>query len=189
MDEADKTDARCSGKLIRKLAEGDTAALTGLFELYKTDVYRLALLILRDTQLAQDVTQEVFIHVNQYASQMRGGEVKAWVMAITRNTSYNALKKRGHEVAEEEDFFASIPGEKEESLEFYDMIAPLEELDREIITLYIVNGLKHKEIASIVHLKESAVRKRYVRALKKLKDTMTTAEERSGLHEKVFGNC
>lgn len=174
--------------LIHKVAKGDRAALTALFELYKTDVYRFSLLILRDVQLAQDVTQEVFLKVNQYASQMRGRDVKAWMLAIARNTAFNTLNKRKHEIAEEDDFFASIPENKGNSYEFYEMISPLEELDREIITLYIVGGLKHREIAGVVHLKESAVRKRYTRALEKLKNTLI-AEERSASHEKIQGSC
>lgn len=170
-------------ELLKNVAKEKPEALAELFELYKTDVYRLSLLILRDLQLAQDITQEVFIKVKIHASEVRSENVKAWIMAITRNTAYNALNKQRREINKENDFFINIPDENHDSFEFYDLIAPLEKIDQEIITLYIVNGLKHKEIAGVVHLKESLVRKRYTRALKKLKQLFTDPAERSLCNE------
>ena len=183
METRQRASKRSDEELLNNVAEGNSEVLVELFELYKTDVYRLALLILKDLQTAQDVTQEVFVKVKRHASEIRSENVKAWIMAITRNTAHNVFEKQKHEIVYENEFFYNIPDENYNSLEFYDLISALEEIDQEIITLYIVNGLKHKEIAGVVHLKESLVRKRYTRALKRLKNIITNSNEGSLCNE------
>lgn len=183
METRQRSSNKSDKELLNNVAEGNSEALIELFELYKTDVYRLALVILKDLQTAQDATQEVFLKVKRHASEIRGENIKAWIMAITRNTAHNMFEKQKHEIAYENEFFENIPDKNYNSFEFYDLISSLEEIDQEIITLYIVNGLKHKEIAGIVHLKESLVRKRYTRALKKLKNMITNSGERSLCNE------
>lgn len=183
METRQRASKKTDKELLNNVAEGNSEALIELFELYKTDVYRLALLILKDLQTAQDVTQEVFVKVKRHASEIRGENVKAWMMAITRNTAHNLLEKQKYEISYGNEFFENIPDENENPFEFYDLISSLEETDQEIITLYLVNGLKHKEIAGVVHLKESLVRKRYTRALKKLKNKIMNSGERSLCNE------
>jgi len=52
---------------------------------------------------------------------------------------------------------------------YIEMLVDLKEIEREIISLKIVAGLTHKEIAKIFHMTAGGVKKRYKRALEKLK--------------------
>ena len=56
-----------------------------------------------------------------------------------------------------------------EHLIFMEMIADLNEVEREIISLKIIAGLTHREIARVLHMTTGSVKKRYERALNKLK--------------------
>ena len=50
-----------------------------------------------------------------------------------------------------------------------EMMKYLNETDREIVSLKIIAGLTHREIAKILHMTTGSVKKRYERALSKLK--------------------
>jgi RNA polymerase sigma-70 factor (ECF subfamily) len=145
--------------------------ISGLFEKYKTDVFRFALSFLRDTHSAQDITQEVFLSLIQNQAQIKNGaRVKSWLMTTTRNLSLNVLNKRGRESADSDKSLDELPVRDESDFEFFAMIDCVEEIDRQIITLHIVTGLKHSQIARIVDLKPGTVRQRYARALKTIKE-------------------
>ncbi|MEZ6070506.1 MAG: sigma-70 family RNA polymerase sigma factor [Pirellulales bacterium] len=54
-----------------------------------------------------------------------------------------------------------------------DAAGQLDELDREILLMRIVEGLTHFEISHVLDMTDTAVRKRFGRALIKLKDELT----------------
>lgn len=60
-----------------------------------------------------------------------------------------------------------------EEAEFREMIEPLKEQDRSIFTLYYVYGMKIREIASCMEMKESTVMSRLKRGREALREEMT----------------
>lgn len=89
--------------LIDRIAKGDDAALEKLFLMYKTKVFRVALAILSDPYLAEDVVQETVIRIQQTAKtyQFRNSE-REWIMTIARNIAIDTLRKRQREIVQEE---------------------------------------------------------------------------------------
>jgi RNA polymerase sigma-70 factor (ECF subfamily) len=65
------------------------------FIVHHRAVYRFAYALTRDSALAEDVTQEVFIrlHRNLETSQ-RDGLLRAWLLRVTANFSRNVLRRR-----------------------------------------------------------------------------------------------
>src|SRR3954447_22826231 len=57
--------------------------------------HNLAKWLLRNEQDAQDVVQEAFLRAFKSFSGFRGGNGRAWLLTIVRNTSYTLLKKNG----------------------------------------------------------------------------------------------
>lgn len=53
--------------LIHEIAQGNTDALEQLYKQYKDRVYRLALSLSHDMHLAEDITQDTFLHVQERA--------------------------------------------------------------------------------------------------------------------------
>ena len=161
-------------ELIKRVAQRDMEAMRLLYEQNKNAVYRYALSLLRDSGVAEDITQEVFIRVLQHADQYRlESSPKTWIMSIARNT---ALRRR-QKIMREADLIGSYEeitlledrSAAPESDSFYDIIASLDAQTQEIITLHIAGSLKFREISLILNLTESAVRKRFSRAMKLLK--------------------
>lgn len=169
---------------VSRLAEGDVGALSQLYSLLRRPVFLLALSILGDHALAEDVMQETFLKINEHAGSYRPGtNPKAWVLAITRNLALNMLRRRSREQPGD-DLLESLPcaeggsaspavgtgaGDADDRLDFARTMAQLGEPERSIVTMRVVCGLRHREIAKILGCAPGDVRVRYSRALKKLR--------------------
>src|SRR5580692_6184151 len=75
---------------------GVLRASTGFEDFFRTEypiVVRIALRIVRDTHLAQDVAQDVFIAAQQRFPEPLGSDhARAWVMVATTHASFNAVR-------------------------------------------------------------------------------------------------
>lgn len=162
--------------LMKRIAAGDKEALEKLYLLYKTKVFRMALAILDDCFLAEDVVQETFIKIQQGAGTFHFKDSEgAWIMTIARNTAIDILRKQRKEIVHEEieemidhaDTSVS-PIEQNENEGFLDLIKKLNESEQQIVSLHLIGELKHREIARTLDMNVSAVKKRYRRAIKKI---------------------
>ena len=72
--------------IIKRITKGENKALEELFLLYKEKIFRMALAILGDRFLAEDVVQETFLRVQQNVKsyQFRNSE-REWIMTIAHN--------------------------------------------------------------------------------------------------------
>lgn len=59
--------------------------------------YNLARWLVRDPTLAEDVVQDATVRALGYFSSYRGGDGRAWLLQIVRNTAYTALAARKSE--------------------------------------------------------------------------------------------
>jgi len=124
--------------------------------------YNLARWLVRNVEDAEDVVQEAYLRAFQYADGFRGGDARAWLLAIVRNTSYGWLRKKSAS-----DFTAQFDEEIHSSpldtsspeqllLQTADarlVEAALSELPvrfREILVLRELEGLSYKEIAEVI---------------------------------------
>lgn len=146
--------------------------ITQLFEMYKTDVFRFALSMTRDTFLAQDITQQVFLNLIQSIDLIADiSSIKSWLLTTTKNITINMLRKRSFE-ASQYDMPMSAAQNEGSQMEFLEILDCLDETSRQIVVLHIVTGLKHHEIAPIVGLKPGTVRQRYLRSLNLIKKNL-----------------
>ena len=136
-----------------------------LYEQYKTGIFRFALSILKDPQLAEDVLQETFLRLLSGKGHPAPGKEQAFLYRVARNICYDILRKRKRETEEVPN--TAAPAEKD--WEFIEMIASLPQTDQEIVSLKIIGGLTHEEIARILRITTGAAKKRYERAIKKLR--------------------
>src|SRR5580658_672492 len=66
--------------------------------------YNLARWLVRNTHDAEDIVQEAYLRAFKFFGGYRGGDARAWVLKIVRNTSYSFLEKnRPAGLAEEFD--------------------------------------------------------------------------------------
>lgn len=159
--------------IIKRVAAGDNKALEELFLLYEKKIFRVALTILNDQFLSEDVVQETFIKVQQNAKayQFRNSE-REWIMTIAHNIAIDTLRKRKKEIVQEEvivcEEISNDATGSDRNNDFLLLIEPLNELDKQIVSLHLISELKHREIAHILNMSVSAVKKRYERAIKRI---------------------
>lgn len=134
------------------------------YEQYKTGIFRYALSILKDVQLAEDVLQETFVRLLSGKHSVQPGKEQAWLYKVAHNLCYDILRKRNWETGELPEPAGT------ESYEYIELTAGLEPTEREIVTLKIIGGLTHKEIAKVMGVTVHASKKRYERAIQKLRE-------------------
>ena len=77
---------------IQATSQGDLTAFNELVLKNQNQVFNLARLLLNNQDLAEDITQETFIHAFQKIHQFRGGSFRAWLLKIAKNLCYDEMR-------------------------------------------------------------------------------------------------
>lgn len=139
-----------------------------LYEKYKAGIYRYILSITHDRQLSEDVLQDTFLQLLKNGICFEPGKEQAWLYKVARNKCFNLLKRQQRQTKIQ----APLQVQTTPSWEYLEMIASLATTEQEIVTLKIVGGLSHREIARIIGLSVPATKKRYERAIQRLRKEM-----------------
>ena len=135
------------------------------YEKYKTGLFRYGLSLLKDPEGAEDVLQEVFVRLLSGRYFPEPGKEQAYLYRMARNLCVDHLRRQKR-LAQEPP---QIPSEQT-GYAYIELISPLSQKEQEIVTLKIVGGLTHREIAKVLGLTEHAAKKRYERAIQKLRE-------------------
>src|SRR5215470_18452242 len=86
-------------ELLRRMRQGDEAALEALYARYGGLVFTLALRIVGDSELAREVLQDTFLRCwdGRETFDPARGRVPWWLMGITRNLAIDLLRSRPHQ--------------------------------------------------------------------------------------------
>jgi len=168
---------------MEKLKSGDVQALEHIYFAMKKSVYLLSLSILSNAEKAKDVLQETFIKVAQSIHTYKPNtNAKAWICTIARNLCYGEYSKAKN-VVSLEGVIADIPDNKNsaeawvQNILLQKAMQSLSPLESEIVTLFSLEGYRHREIAQITKKPLGTVLWIYHRAIKKLKDFMGDKNE------------
>jgi RNA polymerase sigma factor (sigma-70 family) len=165
--------------LVREYAaNGSEGAFEQLVTRHIGMVYSAALRRVGDPQLAEEVSQAVFIILARKAASLGPKTVVAgWLYHTTRYAAADALKsQRRRQVREQEAYMQSLFNEPS-SDEIWQIIAPLLESamdtlnakDRDALVLRFFSGKSMHEISVALGAREDATRMRVNRALEKLR--------------------
>jgi RNA polymerase sigma-70 factor (ECF subfamily) len=183
---------------LRELSNGNIAALEKLYILMKTTVYAVALAIVRNRSIAEDIVQETFVKVYMKIDKyIPNTNPKAWIITIARNLSYDSLRNQNGIItsADFDGNYMLDGAEKQDlgldeivltRLELTEELFKLSEIERQVVVLHVVAGLKHSEISKILNIPEGTVRWKYSITLKKLAERLGGNENEAG---KVYRNC
>jgi RNA polymerase sigma-70 factor, ECF subfamily len=171
--------------LLDRLASGDQVAMRALFARHQTRLFRFALRLLRDEAMAEDVVHDVFLDLWRQVAVFSGrAQVSTWLMAVTRNKAWSAMRKR-RELALEEGVAEAREDEADDpeiSLQKLDkaaaMRACLDRLSpehREVIDLVYYHDASIDDVAMIVGIPDNTVKTRLFHARRKLGEALKAA--------------
>lgn len=178
-------------KIIQRAQAGDRLAFAAFFEQYKNLVFRSAYLILGSPEDAEDVLQEVFVHVYKSLAGFdpRKGAPTTWLHRVTVNQCLNHRRKRSL-VAFHLEEMASLDPLKlksdfpeahlanEEAI--WQAIHHLSERLRVVVVLRYYQEFSYAEIAQILEIPLGTVKSRLDLALKNLRQALEQQEFRPG---------
>ena len=171
--------------LVKKAKRGDAEAFIELIEKNKLSMYRVARGFLKEEEDVADAMSETVLTCYEKVGSLRqDAYFKTWMIRILINHCKDILKKQKRSISMEDIPETEAQAPDGESLEFRELIEPLREQDRSIFTLYYVYGMKVKEIAACMEMKESTVVTRLKRGRETLRGEMTDSREKEGAYER-----
>lgn len=160
---------------------GDVQAFASLVDRYKHMVYTLAMKIVKHTEEAEEISQDVFLKVFQVLNTFKGdSKFSTWLYKIAYYRSLDYLKKQKRQLntssidSEIEFHLPSIEGvldqfevqERKQAIKR--AIDKLPEADAVVITLHYFEELSLKEIAEVMNMEANTVKVRLFRSRKRL---------------------
>lgn len=171
-----------NSRLIDECRSGSSKAQFEIYKLYYKAMYNTCLRFVQNPMEAEDIMQEAFLAAFRNINSFRG-EVSfgSWLKRIVVNRSLDALRKNKLDLDPLEDGRMIIDDDVYDGDEVdYKVgqvkmaIGSLPDNYRTLLTLHLIEGYDHEEIAQITGLSNAAVRTGYSRARKKLQELLET---------------
>ncbi|UCD51559.1 MAG: sigma-70 family RNA polymerase sigma factor [Phycisphaerales bacterium] len=174
---------------IVRFKGGSRAALCRIYEKYRTDLLKLAALLLNDGAEAEDAVHDVFVAFARSADRLRiGGSLKGYLLTCVANNARNRNRAKQHRQTvglDETDAVAcesATPEQwvtySEELQRWSDALAQLPYEQREAVTLHLRAGMTFRQIAELQAVSVNTAKGRYRYALEKLRATLNGELER-----------
>lgn len=178
--------------LICAAQRGDLEAFNQLVLLYQDFLFRIAVNILGDDDIAADATQQAFLSAFRNMRTFRGGSLRSWLSRIVVNACYDELRRSSRaknvplQISGEDDeemdpasWLADpspSPEEQAESSDLVDAIqsslGALPEHYRLAVQLVDVEGFSYEEAASALDLPVGTLKSRLARARNSLRTAL-----------------
>ena len=171
-----------------ELNRGDAEALRCIYEKYKDDLLKLAVALLNDIGLAEDVLNDTFVSFTESAGKLRlTGNLKSFLTTCVANHARNVYRQRerkktaGLDELSQAEAPASEPGESiifaEEYQRLQDAMGQLAYEQRETVILHCCNGLRFRQIAGLQNISVNTVKSRYRYGVNKLRTILKSELE------------
>ncbi len=162
--------------LIGEMRGGSMKAFEEIYSALSKPVYTVALRIVGERTLAEDITQDVFVKLYSSPPDDSVKKPRAYIFAMTHNAAINSLKKmpRLEDIESAEDIpdGYSLQSAAESRLDIAAALAKLPRTEREIVALHINGGFKFREIAQIMGIPAGTAAWRWNKAIKTLRQIL-----------------
>jgi RNA polymerase sigma factor (sigma-70 family) len=166
--------------IMEAVKNGDLQQAGVLFDRYHKRIFNFLARMTMDRDVAEDITQNVFLRLIRYRGSYReGARFHSWIYQMARNgfsDHYHANKKKHSNHVDVEKMGNRIAdnGQDEEQDEreqlLHRSLALLEEDQRELLVLTRFEHMKYEEVAAIMDTTVANIKVRVHRAIAKLKE-------------------
>lgn len=176
--------------LLARIARADRSAFEALYDWYSHPVYSLALHMLRDAGVAQEVAQEVFLSIWRNAGDFdpHRGTGRSWILALAHHKTVDAVRRQrlraSESLDEESGSGMDIAGEAIRRLDGARVRTALMAISpeqREAIALAYYGGYTQQEIARRLHIPLGTVKTRIRDGMLKLRTMLASGTEDGAL--------
>ena len=169
--------------LILRLQAGDLDALGLLYDRHRAAVYRTAVAILRDSDVAEDLLQDVFLRLHTYAASVKPDlPLAPWLYRVTINLCYTWFARRRW-LAPLDEVLEKLIGparhRPEPAAEQHDARVVMQQAidalpfnQRVVVILHYLNDLSLQEIAEILKCPVGTVKSRLYYARESLRQQL-----------------
>jgi RNA polymerase sigma-70 factor (ECF subfamily) len=176
--------------LVERVARGDRQAFLHLYDRHSARVYALALRMLGDVTLAEEVAQDAFMKLwtRARAFSAARGTLVAWLLTITRHCALDRIRMEARRPAfsgalsiDREDGRTSLtsPESATEEARWRSLRFALAELpteQRQVIELAYYHGVTHSQMAEMLALPLGTVKTRLRLGMERLREAWTDQE-------------
>ncbi len=167
--------------LVERLRDNNLDALGALFDRHYAQVYRTAAAITRDNAVAEDVAQDCFLKLHQYAHRIDVSlPLAPWLYRVTVNLSYTWISRRQKRKISLEalvDRLMSPAGSAPDQMAEHNetqhhvrqAISELHFNQRVVIVLHYLCGLSLEEIAEMLDCPVGTIKSRLYYARESLR--------------------
>ena len=163
-------------------------ALSELFRRYDKRIYPFVLKMIRNSALAEEITQEIFIKLWQHRAKLSSiDRPEAYILTIAARHTLDQIKKRLNENKMLQGLLASKEGshnDTEEKLLLRDRAAliqlavdQLPPQQKSVYELSRLEGMNYEQIAQQLQISPNTVRNHLVKALRSIRDYMDQQDE------------
>lgn len=176
------SDLETEKQLLSRLRQGDESAFRTLFDQYYKTILLTANHLIKDQNLAQDVTQDVFVALWKNREKLPDPlNLPAYLKRAAINKSLNFLQSRKHHIGAGPEPLQHLkekdnPEKSQEATELKQVVQNcIDELPPRCRTIYILKrneGLSHDEISEQLGISKKTIENQMTKALKSLKQAV-----------------
>lgn len=177
--------------LVNQAKKGDSDAFCRLMEEQMQNMYKIARAYVHNEEDVADVIQDTIITCFEKLPTLENDRYfKTWLARILINKCKNMLQLKKRVVYMDAPPESTFYERGYDSMEWYQVLKPLDEKYRTILLLYYLEGFNTREISSILDMKESTVKSRLKRGREKIaleyqdliKEDMKCGQRSSGMN-------
>ena len=182
-------DASADAKLVDRFLRSDVSAFEELYDRHCRIVYALVVRIVQQAPTAEEVVQDVFLHLWRNAGQYQSarGPFVPWLLTLARNRALDHLRLKSERQRRREDQTEDMPAiaqapeyekaldEKRRAERVRSLMGTLSAPQKKAIEMAYFEGLSHSEIANALQEPLGTVKSWIRNGLLRLKEGLRAA--------------
>ena len=188
---------KSDAELIHEILSGDKAAFSALVQKYQKSVHALAWRKINDFHIAEEITQDTFLHVYQKLPTLKNpNQFAGWLYVIAdrrciawlrkKKRAMQSLETTSEETLEETAYTCYISKQREEAEVdrrreiVQNLLEKLPESERTVVILHYLGEMTCDAISKFLGVSPNTVKSRLSRARKRLREQEPVIRETLG---------